>query len=433
MPQTTTTLSGDMKNVYGEGLKNQVGQAAVLFNLFKDGSKFATPITTIGANGYTFGARLKRNYNMGYRPEGTTGVGTAGNQGVAQATVVLKYAYIPNVMTGQALNLSQGQYRAFMAAKMLSIEYDTKDLLEHINVIIAGAERGGQLAQALNTSATVIASRASGLPGALYLNVGMPVDAYPVAGGTLTTTNNIITAITYDSTAGDTVTLTTGDTLTAGDAISQAGEGVSTTGAFPFTCEGFHSLIASTGSRQGLNPATAGQESWTATQDDKGGSDLTSQMIDELIQLVENRGGVNVNALFFPPAQINQLVNIATQNLRYNVDNPSTLRKKAMDLGFSTFQYADRTIIKDKAIRNDRIYAMDTEAMAHFVALPLAMADDEAGQWTRLIGTSASIVDAVGALMRIYHQIGILQRSGTGFYKGLSVPETFKTTPQALS
>ncbi len=433
MSVSTTTISADFKNVYGEGLKNQVGQAAVIFNLFKDGKQFAKPITTIGANGYTFGCRMKRNYSMGYRGEGTTGVGTSGNQGLAQGTVSLKYAYIPHVLTGQATNLSVGQYRAFMAAKALELQYDTKDLLEHINVIVAGAERGGQLAQALNTSATVIASRASNLPGALYLQVGMPVDAGPVSGGTLTTTNNIITAISYDATAGDTVTLTTADSLTSGDAIYLAGEGAATTGVFPYTAEGFNSLIAATGSRQGLNPATAGQESWTSYVANGGGVDLTSQAMDELIQFVEARGGVTCDALFFPPAQINQLVNLGTKELRYNVDNPNGIGKRALDLGFTTYTYGGRTIIKDKHIRGDRIYAMDSDAMAHFVAVPLSMADDEAGQWTRVIGSSASIADAIASLMRIYHQVGILQRSAAGSIFNLSVPGAFQINPLSLS
>lgn len=437
MPVSTTTISADFKNVYGEGLKNQVGQAAVIFNLFKDGKKFAKPIATIGANGYTFGCRLKRNYRMGYRPEGTSGVGVSGNQGLGQGTVVLKYAYIPQVLTGQATNLSQGNYRAFMSAKALQMEYDVKDLLEHINVIVAGAERGGQLAQILTgaTASSFVASRASNLPGALYLQVGMPVDAGPVGGGTLTIVDNTITAITYDAVAGDTVTLTDSDTFSTGDAVTLTGELPASSGDFPYTAEGFISLIAATGSRQGLNPATAGQESWTSYANNAGGADLTSQYIDQVIQFVENLGGVNVDTLFFPSSQINQLVNLATMNLRYNVDQSAVngITKKAMDLGFTTFTYAGRTIIKDKNIRNDRFYAMDSEAMAHFVAIPLSMAEDEASQWTRLIGSSASVADAVAALMRIYHQIGILQRSGAGYGYGLSVPAAFQTAPQSLN
>lgn len=433
MSVTTTTFSADAKNVYG-ALKNQVGQEAKIFNLFKDGTMFAKPVNEIGINGYTFLARLKPNYQMGYRPEGTTGVGTAGNQGLSQSTVSLKYAYVPTVITGQAENLTKGSYRAFLQAKALEAKFDMKDILSLINVVIAGAERGGQLAQVLTASAgAFVASRAAGLPGALYLHVGMPIDAGPVGGGVLTTTANIITAITYDAVAGDTVTLTTADTCSVGDAIYLAGQAPPTTGVFPYTVEGFISLIASTGSRQSLNPATAGQETWASWQQDVGGVDLTSQIMMELIQFVQNRGGVDVDALFFPSAQINQLVNLATQNLRYNVDNPSTLKKKAMDLGISSFQYGTRTIIEDKDLRNDRIYAGSSDEMAHFVAVPLSMADDEAGSWTRVIGSNASIADAVAGLLRLYHQIGITQRSAWGVYKNFSVPAAFQTNPASLA
>ena len=434
MAVTTTTFAADAKNVYGV-LKDQVGKEAKIFNLFRDGTQFAKPVNEIGINGYTFLARLKPNYQLGYRPEGTTGVGTAGQQGLAQSTVSLKYAYVPTVITGQAENLTKGNYRAFLQAKALEAKFDMKDLLSHINVVICGAERGGQLAQvktgATGTSFTV--SRASLLPGALYLSVGMPIDTGPVGGGTLTTQNNIITSLTYNSAADDTMVITTSATLATGDAIYLSGEAPSTSGAFPFTCEGFVSLVSDTGARQGLNPATAGQETWASYVKDAGATTITSQLIMETIQFVQNRGGVDVDSLYFPSSQINQLVGIATQNLRYNLDNPATLRKHAVDLGISSFQYGTRTIIEDKDLRNDRIYAGASEEMCHFVAVPLSMADDEAGTWTRIIGSSASIADAEAGLLRMYHQIGITQRSAWGMLKNLTVPTSFAQNPSSLA
>src|SRR5262245_34349725 len=426
----TSTFAADAKNIYGV-LKNQVGQVAKVFNLFRDGTMFAKPINEIGINGYTFLARLKPNYQMGYRPEGTTGVGAAGNQGLAQSTVSLKYVYVPTVITGQAENLTKGNYRAFLQAKALETKYDMGDILSHINVIVAGAERGGQLAQVLVGSAgSFTASRATNLPGALYLHVGMPIDTGPVGGGTNTITNATITAITYDQATSDTVTVP--GTATAGNAVYLAGEAPPTTGAFPYTVEGFVSLIAPTGARQGLNPATAGQETWAAYQSDVGNVAMTSQLLMELIQFVQNRGGVDVDGLFFPSAQINQMTLIATQNLRYNVDNPATLRKKAIDLGISNFQYGTRTIIEDKDIRNDRIYAMASSEMAHFIAVPLDMADDEAGSWTRVFGASG-VADAIFGLMRMYHQIATTQRSALGTQKNYQVPVSFAQNPASLA
>jgi hypothetical protein len=119
--------------------------------------------------------------------------------------------------------------------------------------------------------------------------------------------------------------------------------------------------------------------------------------------------------------------------LRYNVDNPSTLRKKAIDLGISNFQYGTRTIIEDKDIRNDRIYAGATSEMAHFVAVPLSMADDDAGSWTRIMGASANVADAIAGLLRMYHQIGITQRSAWGTQKNYAVPTAFAQNPPSLA
>ena len=81
MAVDTTTYLADAKIIYG-AIQDQVSTEAALINLFGDGTKFGTPINKIGIRGYTFLARLQPNWNMGYRPEGTSGVGSAGNQGI---------------------------------------------------------------------------------------------------------------------------------------------------------------------------------------------------------------------------------------------------------------------------------------------------------------------------------------------------------------
>lgn len=430
MAVDTTTFLGDAKIVYGT-LKDQVGQEAVIFNLFRDGTKFAKPITDAGIRGYVFGARLKPNYRMGYRAEGTSGI-APGNQGLAQATVTLKYAYVPVLITGQANVLTQGSERAFMQAKALEAKYDMKDLLSHINVVVCGAERGGELARVASSPApgagTFTADTASNLPGALYLKVGMPISATPVGGGTLTVTNRTITAVNYTTHA---VTHAT-DTATAGDAVYLNGEGASTTGAFPLTVEGFVSLIASSGSRQGLNPATTDQETWAAFQSDVGNVDLTVQIMTEMCQFITNRGGQQVKTIFAPSAQINKMTNIATTNMRYNVTDPSPLGKRAAELGISTFMVGGRSVVEDKDLRNDRIYGVADDAMCHFVGFDLGMADDGAGEWTR-VQDSTGPADAFTGLLRFYHQIGIYQRSATGVYTNFSVPSAFQTNPSSIA
>ena len=74
----TTTYLPDAKVVYG-AVQEQVSTLPAVMNLFGDGSKFGKPINNVGIRGYTFLARVKPNWNMGYRPEGTTGVGVAGH------------------------------------------------------------------------------------------------------------------------------------------------------------------------------------------------------------------------------------------------------------------------------------------------------------------------------------------------------------------
>ncbi len=425
----TTTFLADFKNVYG-GIIEQINTAKVFLNLLQKGP-MDSPISTIGGRGYTILARTARNWRLGYRPEGTTGVGTAGNTGLAQATVTLTYAYAPEVMTGQAINLSKGAERAFMAAKALELKYDMLDLMAHINVVMVGAERGGQLAQILTgaTSATQTLSTVGGLPGALYLIAGMFIDCGAVGGGTNSVTAISISSVDY---VLNTITLASSQTTVTGDAVYLAGEAAQTTGTFPYTAEGLISLIAATGARQGLNPATAGQTSWQSLTQDVGGVDISSQLIHEQISICNARSGEDPDLGIFPPAQTNSLTKIATQTLRFETAPNGGVAKKALDLGFRTYSYGGRTIVEDKDCRNDRTFWGAADKLRLFEAIPLSMADDDAGEWTRLIA-SGSVADAIGGLVRGYHQLGIMQRSAWSMYTNFSVPPAFLTTPMSIA
>jgi hypothetical protein len=59
------------------------------------------------------------------------------------------------------------------------------------------------------------------------------------------------------------------------------------------------------------------------------------------------------------------------------------------------------------------------------------MANDDAGEWTRLIA-SGSIADAIGGLVRGYHQLGTMQRSAASVYKNYSVPAAYQNQPSTL-
>jgi hypothetical protein len=426
----SNTYLADAKNIYG-AVQEQVSTLPATMNLFGDGSKFGKPIDEVGIRGYTFLARVVPNWNMGYRPEGTQGVGFAGNQGLANATVTLRYFYVPITITGQAQNLTKGNARAFMQAKALETKFDMKDAVSHVNVVVIGAEPGGQLAQVSATGAgTFTASVAALLPGAIYLRVGQIIDSIPVGGGAANLYGATITAINYGT---QVVSFTggTGPGPVVGDAIALHGEYPTTaiTNDSWFTANGFQNLVAASGVVQGLDPAV--WNAWQSYLFDNGGGTLSSALLQQLRQFVKNRGGVDVNMFISPSAQINQYVSIATTTLRFDITNEgpaAKVGKHALDLGFSVFDYAGLPIVEDKDARYDRIFAGDTEMMRKFEEIPLSLADDEAGAWTRLIGPQG-IADAEAGLMRWYHNIGMLQRSAWGRLQNLAVPANFANQP----
>lgn len=418
-------------NSYG-AIQDQVSTLAAFMNLLENGP-MNEPISNIGIRGYTFLARLQPNWNMGFRAEGTTGVGTSGNQGLAQSTVSLAYAYVPITITGQAEVLTKGNEKAFMQAKALEAKFDMKDIVSHVNVVMVGANRGGQLAQVATGSGggtTFTADNTALLPGALYLRVGQIIETGAVGGGVSSMTGATITSINYATRA----VVTSGATGTCvdGDAVYINGEAAQSTGAFPLTSEGLISLVSDSGSRQGLNPSTSGQSSWASFVQDVGGVDLSSASIQEQISFTKNRSGEDPDVGIYPSAQINRLVQIATNNIRFDIQADSgSIGKKANDLGFATFTYAGRTIIEDKDARPDRTAWGKGSMIRKFEAVPLSLAEDEAGTWTRIIA-SGGIADATAGLLRWYIQLGIMQRSAWSFYQDYSVPPAFLLNPPTI-
>jgi hypothetical protein len=426
---TSTSYLPDAKIVYGM-LYNQVSTMAALMNLFKDGSKMGKPVSNIGIRGYVILCRLTPNWNMGFRPEGTVGVGQAGVQGLQNATVALKYAYVPILITGQAEVLTKGDSRAFMQARALEAKFDAEDITSHLNVIAAGAERGGQLAQVLSTSGpgALVTSTAGLLPGSLYLRVNMPIDTAPVGGGALTS-SGIISAINYATNA---VTYGSAQQPNVGDAIYLTGEAPPTTGAFPYTMEGLRSLIDDTIAIQGLDPTVQAQAAWKSFVKDVGAVQISPALLQEQRQFTFNRGGKQPNMYLVPSAQINQYVAIATTTLRFDVTWPnSSIGKKALDLGFLTYNFGGLPMIEDKDLRPDRVFSGDGDAIRKFEAVPLSMAEDGASEWTRVSGANG-IADAVQGLMRWYIQLGIMQRSAWSRYQNFTVPTSFQNQPPTL-
>jgi hypothetical protein len=310
----------------------------------------------------------------------------------------------------------------------LAAKYDMKDVLSHLNVVAVGADRGGQLASVATAPApgagTFYADNASGFPGAIYLRLQMPIDSGTVAGTAANNvTNRTITAINYSTRL---VTHST-DTAVAADAVTLAGE-TGTVAQFPMTMEGLVSLVSDTGAMQGLNPATANQESWASYVKDVSGDDLSSFYMHLLRQKVKNRSGETPDGFIFPSAQVAQLVKFATQNYRFETGSGKAIGKKALDIGYDVFEYAGMPIIEDKDARPDRIYCGAFDSLQKFEAVPLSMAEDESGSWTRIIAATG-IVDAVAGLLRTYLNIGILKRSAWGMIRNLSVDTAFTDNP----
>lgn len=83
-------------------------------------------------------------------------------------------------------------------------------------------------------------------------------------------------------------------------------------------------------------------------------------------------------------------------------------------------------------LRPNHLYIGKSGTLVKFDESPLALANDGAGEWTRVIGTSG-IADAVAGLYRHYFQVATTHRSAWGKATNLTIPEFWIDKPPVIA
>ena len=123
---TITNLTNALKNVYGEGLKNQFNDEKTTYNLFPKSDRSPK------GKGYVFGLRIARNQSTGGRsesaklPDPMTGVKING-------TITPAYLYGAMRITGPVIEAAKGNEAAFVDGLADEIEDIYQSILVDMN------------------------------------------------------------------------------------------------------------------------------------------------------------------------------------------------------------------------------------------------------------------------------------------------------------
>lgn len=315
--------------------------------------KDSTGIDFVG-NEFRIPLRSSRNQGTGFRSENVP-LPAAGNQGYQYITEPLKYAYGTFNITGQLIKASESQEGAFRKAVTAEMRGLVDDLKRHVNIAGYGDATG--VIATITTGAT---SATQAVDTTIYLQGGEIVDAYD---STLATYRGSAPKVVQSiNRSGLTVTFTASWASTTNDVLVRASS--TSTSSVPNNdlnqvINGLDKIVDSTGALHGLNPATAGQAFWSATEIAAGSAVVGDSYLRQLTDSIGFESGSDDEIVLITTRGIrNRYANTLTPLKRFNNEQSMTLRG-----GFEALMFDNKPMVIDDHCRPGRIYALNTDAM----------------------------------------------------------------------
>jgi hypothetical protein len=294
MGQTPTTLSSVLKERWTSDTieKQWLADDSLLSRFERE-----TDSTMIGRQAQT---PVWGDLNSGgYTTVGAGGgsINTATNQPTNQAVWTLVYAYMPINMEVSTLNQSKSNLQSVISGKNIEIEgaiatvrnQGTRQFVTNGDSKVAAC--GAATGAAIPLTASASEGTAYGYSSIVrdWLRPGAVVDI-----GTTSDTDSVATAATVtavaESATAPTITTSAGSVTVDTSTFVYIANPNSTTAANPET-NGLRNIVNTSGALGGLNPATAGQEFWSAAARDTSTTVLSLDLILNLNTRVLQKTG----------------------------------------------------------------------------------------------------------------------------------------------
>lgn len=274
MPATMTTIDAITKEMYEGPITDQLqSEVTALKRIERNGQGIRDEV---GGKYLVFPIRTKRNQGIGSRNE-LEQLPAAGQQGFARGTVNLKYDYGRVRMSGQTMDLADGNPQAFADAMDLEMEGLKDDLLKNANRQVFGTNVGVLATVTADAANTVTVNSIKYLEVGQQIDIVTPAGVVHAANRQITAINETTLVVTYD---GADASATTAPT----DIIVRQGN-------YNREVTGFAALVTATGALFGLDPAT--QPKWKSIVDANGGVNrpLSEGMLTTMTDKVRTNGG----------------------------------------------------------------------------------------------------------------------------------------------
>jgi hypothetical protein len=399
MATNLSTISGAVKRVYDDyaektqNLKHrsidEIGKSAKKYNA--GGAGFYGAINDYG------------NESVGAISE-TESFRTIDNENYAQWKVVPKVNVAPIEFSGLVAKAAEGDEESFVNAVVDALDMAKERLLADENRQFFGLGTG---LMASPTGAVASDVTSFTVDTTQYLRKNMVIDIFQST--TKTVDSKRISRVDRQNNVIHFAT-SLGAALTATSEIVKENirDSAASDGKEMMGLRGIVDDSTDLTTFQDINAAT--NDEWRAVRINASSANLTSDLLQRLLDDVEVLGGEAPDTLIMHAKQRRKYLDIVVPEKRY-MDGK-------MDAGFSKLQFNGRELLLDKDCQDNVVYAIKKAALRKFELSPLEMASHEGSdQFLRL-----SNQDAFQAYWRHYSNFGTGKRNAHGKIVSLAKP-----------
>lgn len=394
----TTTLAvvdAVLKEVYEPRMRDQLQSETITLKRIEQTSEGVT--SEVGGKYVTFPIRTRRNHGIGARAENTV-LPVAQSQKYAAARVSLAYLYGAAELTGQAMELADKNFQAFVSVLQQELDGLRQTLSKDMNRQTYGTSVGIlATANGAGSTTTFVCTDAQ----AQYLEVGMIIDIFDTsAAGLMTGGPFEITGIA--SAAGTTTVTYTG----ASGAATASGDTLYRAGSRNLETIGFREIIDDTGTLYNINPST--EPVWKAVDNNNAGTPraLSEGLMIRTADDVRKNGG-KTTVIFTSMGVRRAYFQLLVQQRKY-------VNTKEFEGGFTglafTTDAGEIPVVADWDCQANRMYYVNEKELKLYREADWSFMNRDGSNWQRKI-TSAGNFDAYQTMMYKYCQLGTHRRN----------------------
>lgn len=405
MAQTSlTSISGALKRIYDDYVdRSQNLKTRSIDKIGKSAKKY-----NAGGEGFFGAINNYGNESVGALNEAES-FRTIDAENYVQWKVVPKVLVAPIQFSGLSAKAAEGDEESFVNVVVDALERARDRLLSDENRQFFGLGTG-----ALASPSAAVASDVTSLTvdSTQYLRANAVVDIFD-SGGTKRVDSIRIsrvdrqTGIVYFATSLGYSLTTTAVIVKENVRDSAASDGKEAMGL-----RGIVDDSTDLTTFQNINASTT--DEWKAIRTSASSANLTSDLLQRLMDDVEILSGETPDLILMHPLQRRKYLDIVTPQKRFMDDK--------MDAGFSGLSFNGMELQLDKDCQTDTVYAVSKKHLRRFEVAPLAMAEhDDSGAYLKI-----SNQDAYQAYWRHYMNWGTDRRIAHGKLVSLAVPSGIK-------